>query len=133
MSECVCQRFTDKYLFHQLPHGGAQFRNQVPILVEETPVPRVVGGHSVQFHLQSLLQLEGLEAHQQTHSDGAQGHEHAHGHGDPGRPPVDAGFRCALARRRLAVVGRGAQRIHAEILLRTWKSMLERRLRSDTP
>lgn len=60
---------------------------------------RVEDGRFVHFHLKSVLQLEGPEAHQKTHGDGAHGHEQAQSDGKARQPPMDRGLWRTLTHR----------------------------------
>lgn len=106
------------YLFHEPSYRGAQLRDEGPILVYKSPVRRVEDGRFVHLHLQAALQLVGLEAHQEAHGDGAQGHEQAQSDGETWEPPLDRGLGRALAH-RLTSPDRVAGRIHAEIPLQS--------------
>ncbi len=60
---------------------------------------RVDDGRFAHLHLQSVLQQEGLEAHQKTNGDGAQGHQQAQSDGKPWMAPLDHGPGRALTHR----------------------------------
>lgn len=70
----------------------------------------------VQLHLQSVLQLIGLQAHQKTHGDGAHRHQQAQSDGETWHPSLAPGLGGTLAH-RLTFSDRVADRIHGAILL----------------
>lgn len=67
------------------------------------------------LHLQSVLQLVGLDAHQQTHGDRAQRHEQAQNDGETWKPLLDHGLGRTPAH-RLTLPRSVAGCIHGEIL-----------------
>lgn len=77
---------------------------------------RLEDGRFVHLHLQSALQLVGLEAHQETRGDRAQGHQHAQDDGEPREPPPGRGLGRTPTHRLSFPVG-AVGLIHAEILL----------------
>lgn len=97
------------YLFHEVSYWGGQLWNQGAVLGDKGSV--LEDGRSARLHLQAVLQLEGLEAHQQAHGDGAQGHQQAQGDGQTGQPVLDRGLARGLPFR-----GRVAGCIHGELL-----------------
>lgn len=82
------------YLFYKSLNRSSQIWNKAPILVLKRPAQRLEDGRRFHdLHLQPVLQLEGLEAHQETHGDGADGHQQAESDGEPREPALHRGRR----------------------------------------